>query len=249
MNTIERTEMIDAYLAGTMSDTEKKEFERLLSAPETSLEDRTKLQDEMELQKEIIHAIRRRGFREMVAKELKKIEAEEKEKEDADNVTFIPIEGIKKIWRQHRKLILSTSSSVMAIAAVCLLLITVVPLANLMYDSSNVYYAQVLDAGELRGCPSDTLSVLWAESVSALQQEDWSRADDLALQVMDLSSQPIVGITDNERLDFYQQAEWMHANYLMHNKRVFKAKRLLKKISAEGGRFSKQAHALLEQKK
>ena len=137
----------------------------------------------------------------------------------------------------------------LAMAAMCLLLITVVPLANLMYDSSNVYYAQVLDAGELRGCPSDTLSVLWAESVSALQQEDWSRADELALQVMGLSRLPIVGMTDDERLDFYQQAEWMHANYLMHNKRFFMAKRLLKKISSEGGRFSKQANDLIGQKK
>lgn len=234
MNTIERTEMIDAYLAGTMSEAEKKEFERLLLDPETSLEDRTKLQDEMELQKEIIHAIRRRGFREMVAKELDKIEAEEKE----------------KAHRRKRITIWSLGgSSVFAIAAVCLLLITFVPLTNLMYDSSNVYYAQVLDAGELRGCPSDTLSILWSESVSALQQGDWSRANDLALQVMDLSTQPIMGMTDKERLDFYQQAEWMHANYLMHNKRIFKAKRLLKKISSEGGRFSKQAHDLLEQKK
>ena len=234
MNTIERTEMIDAYLAGTMSEAEKKEFERLLLDPETSLEDRTKLQDEMELQKEIIHAIRRRGFREMVAKELEKIEADEKE----------------KAHRRKRITIWSLGgSSVFAIAAVCLLLITIAPLANLMYDSSNVYYAQVIDAGELRGCPSDTLSVLWAEAVSALQQDDWSRADNLALQVMDLSTQPFAGMTDKERLDFYQQAEWMHANYLMHNKRIFKAKRLLKKISADGGRFSKQAHDLLEQKK
>ena len=234
MNTIERTEMIDAYLAGTMSEAEKKEFERLLLDPETSLEDRTKLQDEMELQKEIIHAIRRRGFREMVAKELEKIEADEKE----------------KAHRRKRITIWSLGgSSVFAIAAVCLLLITIAPLANLMYDSSNVYYAQVIDAGGLRGCPSDTLSVLWAEAVSALQQDDWSRADNLALQVMDLSTQPFAGMTDKERLDFYQQAEGMHANYLMHNKRIFKAKRLLKKISADGGRFSKQAHDLLEQKK
>lgn len=235
MNTIDRTEKIDAYLAGTMSDAEKKEFEGLLLGSETSLEDRTKLQDEMELQKEIIHAIRRRGFREMVAKELKKIEAEERE----------------KAHRRRRITIwsLGGGSFVLSIAAVCLLLITIAPLANLMYDSSNVYYAQVHDAGELRGCPSDTLSVLWFESVSALQQEDWSHANDLALQVMELSAQPIDGMTDEERLDFYQQAEWMHANYLMHNKRFFKAKRLLKKISADDGRFSQQANDLLEQKK
>lgn len=73
MNTIERTELIDKYLAGTMSEAEKNEFERLLLDPETSLEDRTKLQDEMELQKEIIFAIRRRAFREHVREEIVKI--------------------------------------------------------------------------------------------------------------------------------------------------------------------------------
>jgi hypothetical protein len=234
MNTIERTDKIDAYLAGTMSEAEKKEFEGLLLGSETSLEDRTKLQDEMELQKEIIFAIRRRGFREMVKKDIAEIKQEKDEHH----------QRIKRItiWSLG-------GSSVLAVAAVCLLLITVVPLANMMYDSSNVYYAQVLDAGELRGCPSDTLSILWSESVSALQQKDWSRADELALQVMGLSRLPIVGMTDDERLDFYQQAEWMHANYLMHNKRFFMAKRLLKKISSEGGRFSKQANDLIGQKK
>ena len=39
MNTIERIDKIDAYLAGTMSDAEKKEFEGLLLGSETSLED------------------------------------------------------------------------------------------------------------------------------------------------------------------------------------------------------------------
>lgn len=244
MTKLERIDMIDAYLAGTMSDAEKKEFERLLLDSNVSLEDRTKLQNEMELQKEIIFAIRRQAFREMIEEEDAKMQ-----EEDADNVTFEPIKDEHK--RRKRALIwsLGGGSSVLAMAAVCLLLITVVPLANLMYDSSNVYYAQVLDAGELRGCPSDTLSIIWSESVSALQHEDWSRADNLALQVMELSTQPITDLTDKERLDFYQQAEWMHANYLMHNKRIFKAKRLLKKISADGGRFSKQAHDLLEQKK
>ena len=57
MNNIERTDKIDAYLAGTMSEAEKKEFEGLLLGSETSLDDKTKLHDEMELQKEIIFAM------------------------------------------------------------------------------------------------------------------------------------------------------------------------------------------------
>lgn len=215
-------EQIDKYLAGQMTEDEKLQFERLLSADDSSL------RDEMELQKEIILAIRRRSLKEMLQGEEESIQ---KEKED-----------------HHKRVVRWTLRSVasIAVAAVCLLLITLLPIANLMYDSSNVYYTQALEAGELRGCPSDTLSVLWSESVTALQKDDWARADEFALQVMNLSTQPIVGITDEERLDFYQQAEWMHANYLMHNKHIFKAKRLLQKISSDGGRFSKQSNDLLK---
>ena len=238
MNAIERTEKIDAYLAGEMSDAEKKDFEGLLLDSDSSLEDRTKLKDEMELQKEIILAIRRRGLREMLQKEEAKIKQEEDEHHKR-------IKRIKRII----KWVLGGGSSAMSVAAVILVLVTIMPFANLMYNSSNVYYAQALEVGDLRSCQSDTLGIIWTEAISALQQADWSRANDLALQVMELSSQPVAGMIDKEKLGYYQQAEWMHANYLMHNKKIFKAKRLLKKIAADGGRFSSQANDILNPQK
>jgi hypothetical protein len=134
MITIGRTDKIDAYLAGTMSDAEKKEFERLLLDPETSLEDRTKLQDEMELQKEIIHAIRRRGFREMVQKDIKEIQEEEHHRR-IRRITFWSLGGV------------GTS----AIAAVILLLFVVAPMARQMQYCSNMYIAQSMQSENYRG--------------------------------------------------------------------------------------------------
>ena len=114
MNTVERTELIDKYLAGTMSKTEKNEFERLLLDPEMSLGDRTKLQDEMELQKEIIFAIRRRDFREHVQHEIAKIKEEE---EDSDKKVA------QRITPLYRRIIRATSSSAIAACFICFVVI------------------------------------------------------------------------------------------------------------------------------
>ena len=114
MNTAERTEKINAYLTGVMSEAEKNEFERLLLDPNLSLEDRTKLQDEMELQKEIIFAIRRRGFREMVKKDIAEINKEKDEHHQR-------IKRIK-IWSLG-------GSTLMVMAAVLLLLFVLAPVA------------------------------------------------------------------------------------------------------------------------
>ena len=63
-------EQIDKYLAGQMTEDEKLQFERLLSADDSSL------RDEMELQKEIILAIRRRSLKEMLQGEEESIQKE-----------------------------------------------------------------------------------------------------------------------------------------------------------------------------
>ena len=51
MNTLDRTDKIDDFLLGKMSDEEKNEFERLLSGGDTSL-DSKQLKQEMELQED-----------------------------------------------------------------------------------------------------------------------------------------------------------------------------------------------------
>ena len=205
MNTIERTDKIDAYLAGTMSDAEKKEFEGLLLGSETSLEDRTKLQDEMELQKEIIFAIRRRGFREMVKKDIADIKQEKDEHH----------QRIKKItiWSLG-------SSTLMAMAAVLLLLFVLAPVAQQMQGLSSQYIAGVVIDDIERDVDNDEdmLSV----AIVLMQNNQWEEAEQIINKIY---TQPTIKTSD------FQKVEWLRAICLMHRGKVIKAKKLLNKIA------------------
>ena len=170
MNTIERTDKIDAYLAGTMSEAEKKEFEGLLLGSETSLEDRTKLQDEMELQKEIIFAIRRRGFREMVKKDIAEIK---QEKEEADKKAA-------KITPLYQRVLRMSAS--LAIAACFIGVIIIAPQVNRLSnigDNANLYASVNIEMNEaysgLKGCNDATNAIL--EASELMQSGDYKQAD------------------------------------------------------------------------
>ncbi len=236
MNTIERTDKIDAYLAGTMSDAEKKEFERLLSDPETSLEDRTKLQDEMELQKEIIHAIRRRGFREMVAKELKKIEAEEAEKKAA------------KITPLYRR-VLRVSAS-LAIAACFIGVIIIAPQVNRLSnigDNANLYASVNIEMNEaysgLKGCNDATNAILEANEL--MQSGDYKQADKIlahALEQMEsVTSDELQAWTEKEDMTY------MRALCAIKQHKLYRSRMLLNEVINMNSTHKKQAQQLLDQ--
>lgn len=220
MNTIERTDKIDAYLAGTMSDAEKKEFERLLSDPETSLEDRTKLQDEMELQKEIIHAIRRRGFREMVQKDIKEIQEEEHHRR-IRRITFWSLGGV------------GTS----AIAAVILLLFVVAPMAQQMQDYSNQYISSI-EVNVTRGDVDQVQSL--DDAILLMQNDHWREAE----QIIDGIYRKTELDKENQQETYYK-AEWFKAICLMHEGKALQAKRLLRRIVNSDSAYSNQAKEAL----
>lgn len=220
MNTIERTDKIDAYLAGTMSDAEKKEFEGLLLGSETSLEDRTKLQDEMELQKEIIFAIRRRGFREMVKKDIADIKQEKDEHH----------QRIKKItiWSLG-------SSTLMAMAAVLLLLFVLAPVAQQMQGLSSQYIAGVVIDDIERDVDNDEdmLSV----AIVLMQNNQWEEAEQIINKIY---TQPTIKTSD------FQKVEWLRAICLMHRGKVIKAKKLLNKIANSNSPYQIEARKMLD---
>lgn len=236
MNTIERTDKIDAYLAGTMSDAEKKEFERLLSDPETSLEDRTKLQDEMELQKEIIHAIRRRGFREMVAKELKKIEAEEAEKKAA------------KITPLYRR-VLRVSAS-LAIAACFIGVIIIAPQVNRLSnigDNANLYAFVNIEMNEaysgLKGCNDATNAILVSNEL--MQSGDYKQADKILAHALE-QMEPI---TSDEQQAWTEKEDmlYMRALCAIKQHKLYRSRMLLNEVINMNSTHKKQAQQLLDQ--
>ena len=222
MNTIERTDKIDAYLAGTMSEAEKKEFEGLLLGSETSLEDRTKLQDEMELQKEIIFAIRRRGFREMVKKDIAEINKEKDEHH----------QRIKRItiWSLG-------GSTLMAMAAVLLLLFVLAPVAQQMQDYSKQYISSI-EVNVTRGDVDQVQSL--DDAILLMQNDHWREAE----QIIDGIYRKTELDKENQQETYYK-AEWFKAICLMHEGKALQAKRLLRRIVNSDSAYSNQAKEAL----
>ena len=238
MNTIERIDKIDAYLAGTMSDAEKKEFEGLLLGSETSLEDRTKLQDEMELQKEIIFAIRRRGFREMVKKDIAEIN---KEKEEADKKAA-------KIIPLYRR-VLRVSAS-LAIAACFIGIIIIAPQVNRLSnigDNANLYASANIEMNEaysgLKGCNDATNAILEANEL--MQSGDYKQADMILAHALE-QMEPI---TSDEQQAWTEKEDMLYLRALCAIKqhKLYRSRMLLNEVINMNSTHKDQAQQLLNQ--
>lgn len=236
MNTIERIDKIDAYLAGTMSDAEKKEFEGLLLGSETSLEDRTKLQDEMELQKEIIFAIRRRGFREMIKKDIAEIN---KEKEEADKKAA-------KITPLYRR-VLRVSAS-LAIAACFIGVIIIAPQVNHLATISNdaeLFAATNIEINEaysgLKGCNDATNAIL--EASELMQSGDYKQADKILAHALG----QMKPVTSDEQQAWTEKEDMLYLRALCAIKqhKLYRSRMLLNEVINMNTTHKDEAQQLL----
>lgn len=243
MNTIERTDKIDAYLAGTMSDAEKKEFEGLLLGSETSLEDRTKLQDEMELQKEIIFAIRRRGFREMVKKDIAEIKQEKEEAEKGD-----AHKAAAKIIPLYRRILRAGASSALAACFVCLLIIA--PQVNRLATISNdaeLFAATNIEMNEaysgLKGCNDATNAILEANEL--MQSGNYKQADKILAQALEQMDP----ITSEEQQEWTEKEDMLYLRALCAIKqhKLYRSRMLLNEVINMNSTHKDQAQQLLNQ--
>lgn len=221
MTRLERTILIDKYLSGEMSAEEKSGFERLLSEGDLSSIDKKTLREEMELQKEIELAIQERGLREMLQSEEKSLRHHQRVR----HITFVS---------------LGSGAAITALAAVMLLLFVVAPLARHMQVFSTQYVEQV-EIGAIRG--DNVYANKLNDALLLMQNGDWDNAFIIVNEVMALTASS----NDEEMRDMHNNAEWLKAVCLMHNGKVFKAKRLLRKIANSESHYSKQAVDLLEQ--
>ena len=157
-------EQIDKYLSGQMTEDEKLQFERLLSADDSSL------RDEMELQKEIILAIRRRSLKEMLQGEEESIQ---KEKED-----------------HHKRVVRWTLRSVASIAvAACFVGVIVIgpQMSHLSGLGESTIYAEtaieMMNAySQLKGCEESAEVILQANEY--MQKGDYKQADAILEKVL-----------------------------------------------------------------
>lgn len=238
MKNSERIEKIRAYLTGEMSEAEKNEFERLLLDPNLSLEDRTKLQDEMELQKEIILAIRRRGLKEMLRKEEAKIK---QEKEEADKAAA-------KITPLYRRVLRMSAS--LAIAACFIGVIIIAPQVNRLSnigDNANLYASANIEMNEaysgLKGCNDATNAILEANEL--MQSGDYKQADMILAHALE-QMEPI---TSDEQQAWTEKEDmtYLRALCAIKQHKLYRSRRLLNEVVNMNSTHKDEAQQLLNQ--
>ena len=238
MKNSERIEKIRAYLTGEMSEVEKKEFERLLLDPNLSLEDRTKLQDEMELQKEIILAIRRRGLKEMLRREEAKIKQEEAE---GDKVAV-------RIIHRYRHLVRAGVSSVIAACFAGLLIIG--PQASRLVTISNnaaLFAAANVEMNEaysgIKGCDEASEAIMRANEL--MVAGEFKQADKELAQALELMADVTVG--EAQAWTEKEDMTYMRALCAIKQHKLYRSRRLLNEVVSMNSTHKDEAQQLLRQ--
>lgn len=239
MKNSERIEKIRAYLTGEMSEAEKNEFERLLLDPNLSLEDRTKLQDEMELQKEIILAIRHRGLKEMLRREEAKIKQEQDEADKAAAVT-IPL--------LYRRIVRAGASSAIAACFVALLIISpqagrLATISNdtELFASTNVEMSEAYSG--IKGCDDASEAIIRANELMAAC--DYKQADKELTQALE----QMTDVTPETEQAWTEKEDMIYLRALCAIKqhKLYRSRRLLNEVINMNSTHKKQAQQLLDQ--
>lgn len=216
-------EQIDKYLAGQMTEDEKLQFERLLSADDSSL------RDEMELQKEIILAIRRRSLKEMLQGEEDSIQ---KEKED-----------------HHKRVVRWTLRSVASIAvAACFVGVIVIgpQMSRLSGLGESTIYAEtaieMMNAySQLKGCEESAEVILQANEY--MQKGDYKQADAILTKALS----DMKDITPENRQAWSEKEDILYLQALCAIKQhqLYRSRRLLNGVVSMQGIHQQSALDLL----
>lgn len=264
------TELIDRYLFNELSEEERREIEGLLSAQDSSFEDRTKFQEEMNLQKEIIHAIRERGLKELLQEEERAIRAEREpgqrivdlpgyvvsverpvacswsmsypsREEDMPTACLIRAERKRKKRRIIAWSVFGSAASI-AVAACLVVLLMVVPLSKRMVQYSNDY-AQELAMVDLRGATdANQIQEQITDIMSLIAQGNWDAAERQIAHTKGLITEQ-----DSEQAqEQLSELEWLQLQCYMHDGHIMKARKLMKQIANGDGPYSERAKKLLQ---
>jgi tetratricopeptide (TPR) repeat protein len=216
-------EQIDKYLAGQMTEDEKLQFERLLSAEDSSL------RDEMELQKEIILAIRRRSLKEMLQGEEESIQ---KEKEE-----------------HHQRVVRWTLRSVASIAvAACFVGVIVIgpQMSRLSGLGESTIYAETAIEmtnaySQLKGCEESAEVILQANEY--MQKGDYKQADAILTKALS----DMKDITPENRQAWSEKEDILYLQALCAIKQhqLYRSRRLLNGVVSMQGIHQQSALDLL----
>lgn len=221
------TELIDRYLRNELTENEKNQFEGLLSAPDKSLESKN-LDDEMELQKDIIMAIQARGLKECLQKKETVLRA-------------------KRAQKQRLIRLSSWSFGSALVAAMAILALITIPMAQIMKQES-LQYASSIDISAVRGgvqAQTDPLQTQLLNIYSLIAQEQFDQANKHVKQLLqDLQTNQDIGLEEHKEI--FDQAQWLCAICEMYQGNVFKAKKLLKQIASSDSHYAERAQIVLD---
>lgn len=242
MKTTEKDiELFDSYMNGTMSDTERTQFEERLREDEA-------YRKEYELHQQIVLGIQRKELKAMLQEQEKQEDNPiEATPEVTDEVTAEPAYrgGVRKV-----KLFVSLA------AAACFFFgVFIVHDAWKMSSLGGDYIAQ-LEQPVVRGSGvEETLSLIYDD----LQQGNYAEAQENIDKTRELvhDEQIIIhGLTEeaDEEILYHQQMlkldtddlDWYQALVYAKTHKVFKAKKLLKQIAKSDSRYKDDAAAMLK---
>jgi hypothetical protein len=244
------TDLIDRYLRNELTENEKNQFEGLLSASDKSLEGK-KLNDEMELQKEIIMAIKARGLKECLQKKEGELRA-------------------KRAQKQRRERIIRLSSWSLGgalVAAIAIFAFITTPMTKIMQEESlqhtssndfssirnimkqeSLQFASSIDFSAVRGglqAQADSLQSRLLNIYSLIAQEQFDLANKNVKQLLqDLQTNQ--DITSEEHKEIFHQTQWLYAICEMYQGNVFEAKELLKQIANSDSHYADRAQDILD---
>ena len=230
MNTLDRTDKIDDFLLGKMSDEEKNEFERLLSGGDTSL-DSKQLKQEMELQEDIILAIKERGLKEMLQTEEAKIQAG------------------KAAAANYNSRIMQILSPIAIAACLFGFIIYGPQTRNLEQMSQSPSYLTEANMEittayqDLRGCEDIATSIMIANDL--MQNGSYVEAN----QVLSESLKELKGVTPDDKQAWAEKEDivYLQALCAIQRHKVYRSRALLTKVISMDGIHKQQATELLEQ--
>ena len=238
MNTTEKDiELFDGYMDGTLSDTEKTQFEERLQSDEA-------YRKAYELHSEVVLGIQRKELKNMLQEQEKQADNPiEATPEVTDEVTAARASsgGVRKV-----KLFVSLA------AVACFFFgVFIVHDAWKMSSLGGDYIAQLEQPVPRGSGVEETLSLIYDD----LQQGNYSEAQDNIDKARQLiQDEQSIAYPTEEETEYHQQMlkldsdelDWYQALLYAKTHKVFKAKKLLKQIAKSDSRYKDDAAAMLK---
>lgn len=210
------TELMDAYLAGSLDINARAEFESKLASD-------AELRRELDLHKQVVLAIEGQAMEETLVKEEKKY--------------------IKNRKRYPILRSLSYAGTIIAMAACISIYLILTPQIEQMTVLGNSQFTEYYnnEASLIVRGADDNLDLL-ADALTAIQEENWEEANN-SLDTIILNAE---GLEDIQLLQIKDDAEWLKALVSMKRGRYFTAKRQLKAIANSQSVHAAEAQTILD---